>query len=74
MIVICPIAAPDQLGFAGYSLWRANFGQPGSGSVAIASATVPEPATAGMLMCIAAGLCLWRVRAASKVPATQYAV
>jgi hypothetical protein len=50
-----PGGSPD-----GYNTWRANFGQPsGSGSVASANATVPEPTTVVVLMFAAAG---WYVR------------
>ncbi len=50
---------------AGYNAWRTHFGQTaGSGSGAIANATVPEPATAVMLMFAAAVWCLRRNRTA----------
>jgi len=46
---------------AGYNTWRANFGQPsGSGSVAGANATVPEPTTLVMLIVAAVGIRLRR--------------
>jgi hypothetical protein len=49
----------------GYNTWRANFGQPsGSGSVAAANATVPEPTTLVMLIFAAVSCCLRRGRAA----------
>lgn len=54
---------------AGYNAWRAHFGQTaGSGSGASANAAVPEPATLVLLILAAAGWCLWRCRAALKVP------
>ena len=41
---------------AGYNAWRTHFGQPaGSGSVASANATVPEPTTLVMLIVAAVG-------------------
>jgi hypothetical protein len=50
-------------GPTGYGTWRANFGEPGgSGSGASANATVPEPATLGMLMFAAVVCCLRRGR------------
>lgn len=57
---------------ASFDIWRAHFGQnAGSGSEAITGAIVPEPATLVLLMFAAAGCCLRRGRAASKVPATR---
>jgi len=48
---------------AGYNTWRANFGQlSGSGSVAAANATVPEPATLALLMLVTASCCIRRGR------------
>jgi hypothetical protein len=55
-------------GPSGYDTWRANFGQTaGSGSVASANGTVPEPATFVMLIVTGAGVSIrrrcrtWRV-------------
>jgi hypothetical protein len=48
-----------------YDTWRANFGQTaGSGAVASANATVPEPTTALLMMIAIVGWCLRRRRAA----------
>ena len=59
-------------GPTGYDTWRTNFGEPGgSGSVAGANATVPEPTTALLLM-LGAVLGAWRGRrVASRVPTTR---
>jgi hypothetical protein len=46
-----------------YAVWRAHFGQmAGSGSGAVANATVPEPATVVLLTIATAGLCVRRSR------------
>ena len=48
---------------AGYNIWRANFGQPsGSGSVASANATVPEPTALVMLIVAALSVTTRRLR------------
>jgi MYXO-CTERM domain-containing protein len=46
-----------------YALWRANFGNPGSGS-SMNSSAVPEPATIALLLFAAIDLCVRRGRTA----------
>ena len=58
-----------------YELWKRQFGVAvGRGSGASQNATVPEPATAVILVLTMADWCLRRRRAASKVPATPQRV
>jgi hypothetical protein len=58
---------------AEYDSWRANFGEPaGSGSVAGANATVPEPTTLVMVVA-AVGIRLRRCHVASRVSSTRNA-
>ena len=57
------------IGTPQYNEWRTHFGQTaGSGAGVGANAAVPEPATVVMLILAAAGWCLWRGRAAYKMP------
>jgi len=59
---------------AGYDAWRANFGQPsGSGSVANANATIPEPTTLMMLIVAAVGVRLRRRQIASECRKLNFA-
>ena len=53
-----------------YQFWVAHFGATSSGGGAGASATVPEPASAWLLIAAAAAG-IWRRRIASRVPATR---
>jgi len=59
---------------AGYDAWRANFSQPsGSGSVANANATIPEPTTLMMLIVAAVGVRLRRRQIASECRKLNFA-
>jgi hypothetical protein len=63
--VLANDAIGGRIGAAQYDQWRAHFGQTaGSGAGAIASAAVPEPASAVMLMFAAVVQGLWRRRGA----------
>ena len=58
-------ASANKIDQADYEFWKVNFSQhSGSGAVAIAAASVPEPATLVLMMIAAAGCCLRRSRAA----------
>lgn len=58
-------ASADKIDQTDYVVWKTNFGNhAGNGSGAGRSATVPESATAVLLMFAAAGWCLKRGRAA----------
>jgi hypothetical protein len=56
--------SPDDT-IAGYNLWRANFGNSGSG---VGSSSVPEPSSSILIAMLAAGFALWtRQRFESRV-------
>jgi hypothetical protein len=61
-------STPGTVTAADYDVWRAHFGQvPGSGSGARANTAVPEPGSLMLLMFAAAGWCLRRQCAESRV-------
>ena len=62
---------PGSVTAADYGVWKAHFGQ-SSGSGNLSNAVVPEPATAMMLLIVAAvGCCLREGGCAYKVPKTH---